>query len=368
MLAISNHGSMLGGGEHSFLDLLSHLPPPWHALVVVPQEGELAVELRARGISFEVVPLPSLRPWFAPVIAKALFALWRICRKHYPRVIYANGSRAALYGGLVGCLMKIPVLWHCRIADSDPYIDSLLTRLCNQIVANSHATSRRFREEIKNKVKVIYNGIDLHWLKGGVLSKPEGIGDNWKVILLIARVSRWKRHDLALNAFEKIAEIEPNAHLVCLGDKDGLDPEWWDQLRVMTSLSSFSERIHWIGQVQDIRPWLRSSSLLLLTSENEPFGRVIVEAMACGLPIIATRSGGVPEIVREGIDGILVTPGSASEVCEAVLKLLRDEGLRNSLSAAGTKRAEEFSLEKHVNQMVQVFEETLQHHAGRSAP
>lgn len=358
---------MLGGGEHSFLEVLSHLPLGWEVLAIVPQEGELATRLRAARVTTVVLPLPSLKPWLVPLIAKTLTAYWRICRKHQAGLIYANGSRAAVYGGLVGCLMKIPVLWHCRIAEPDPRVDSLLTRFCNQILANSHATARRFRKGLKNKVKVIYNGIDLHWLKGGVSPKPEGIGDNWKVILLIARVSRWKRHDLALHAFEKIAEIEPNAHLVCLGARDDLDPGWWDQLQAMTSPFPFSRRIHWIGEVQDIRPWLRSSSLLLLTSDNEPFGRVLVEAMACGVPVIATRSGGVPEIVREGIDGILVTPGSVSEVGEAVLKLLRDERLRNRLSAAGIKRAEEFSLEKHVNQMVQVFEETLKHHAGRIA-
>lgn len=358
---------MLGGGEHSFLDLLSHLPLGWEVLAIVPQEGELATKLRAARVTTEVLPLHSLRPWLAPVIAKALTAYWRICRKYQPGLIYANGSRAALYGGLVKYFTNLPVIWHCRVADSDSYVDSLLTHLCNRIIANSHTTSRRFRPEIQNKVKVIYNGFDLHWLKGGVLTKPEGIGDNWKVILLIARVSRWKRHDLALNAFEKIAEIEPNAHLVCLGARDDLDPGWCYHLQVMTSRSSFFERIHWIGQAQDIRPWLRSASLLLLTSDNEPFGRVLVEAMASGVPVIATRSGGVPEIIREGTDGILVTPGSASEMCEAVLKLLRDESLRNSLSAAGTNRAEEFSLEKHVNQMVQVFEETLKHHARRIA-
>lgn len=358
---------MLGGGEHSFLDLLSHLPPPWDVLAVVPQEGELAVKLRAGGITPEVLPLPSLRPWLAPVIAKALTAYWRFCKKHQPGLIYANGSRAAFYGGLVGCLMNIPVLWHCRVADSDPYVDSLLTHLCNQIVANSHATARRFSQGLNNKVKLIYNGIDLKWVKGDVLSKPEWIGADWKVILFIARVSRWKRHDLALKALESIADVEPKVHLVCVGAKDRLDPEWWEHLQVLTSQSPFLGRVHWIGEVQDIRPWLRSSSLLLLTSDNEPFGRVLVEAMACGLPVIATRSGGVPEIVREGIDGILVSPGSANEVCEAVLKLFRNEDLRKSLSESGRKRAEEFSIERHLNQMVEVFEETLRDYARRGA-
>ena len=273
--------------------------------------------------------------------------------------MYANGSRAAFYGGLAARILNIPIIWHCRIADRDPYLDFLLSWLSAGIVTNSRATSKRFEPRFSQKVSVVYNGLDLQWIRGDVLNKPELIGTDWKVILYIARASRWKRHDLAVSAFERIAKVQSKAHLICVGGKDTQDSEWWDQLQAMTSRSLFSERIHWIGRAEDVRPWLRSASILILTSDNEPFGRVLVEAMACGIPVVATRSGGVPEIVREGLEGLLVTPGSADEICDAIVKLLNDDALSKHFSKAGRKRAEDFSIENHVKQMVDVFEQTL---------
>jgi len=346
---------MLGGGEHSFLDLLMHMPPEWRPLAVVPEKGELASRLASRGIRTFVLPLPPIRPWLIGALLSALKNYYDLCRRTHPALIYANGSRAAFYGGLTGLFLKIPTVWHCRIADRDAYLDLLLSKLSAVIIANSRATSKRFKRG--GKTRVIHNGVDLGWLRRDLLSRPEAVGADWKAILVVARVSRWKRHDLALCAFERIAAVEPNAHLICLGAKDRLDPEWWDRLQAMTRDSCYSERIHWMGQVEDVRPWLRSASLLFLTSENEPFGRVLVEAMAAGLPVVATRSGGVPEIVREGIDGLLVAPGNAHAMSEAVVKILIDDALRKRLSESGLKRAEEFSIEKHLNRMLSVFKE-----------
>ena len=127
----------------------------------------------------------------------------------------------------------------------------------------------------------------------------------------------------------------------------------------MSSQSAFSERVHWIGQVEDIRPWLRSASLLLLTSDAESFGRVLIEAMACGVPVIATRSGGIPEVVRDGIDGLLVAPGNAQQISGAIVKLFTNDELRSRLSESGIRRAEEYSLEAHMKRMTEIFAETV---------
>ena len=98
---------------------------------------------------------------------------------------------------------------------------------------------------------------------------------------------------------------------------------------------------------------------MALGSENESFGRVLVEAMACGLPIVATRVGGIPEIVREGKDGLLVAPGNTEEMAEAFLKLLKDGSLRDRLGKSGLERAEAFSMDLHVNRIIDIFEDAI---------
>jgi len=363
VIAISNHGQMIGGGERSFLDLLIHLRRTWEILSVVPQNGELATGLRDRGIDTRIIPLSPLRPRYAFKALLSLVGFTRLFTKYCPALVYANGSRAAFYGGIVGRLLRLPVVWHCRIADRDPLLDNILCVLTSCIIANSNATAARFKRGFHNKIRTVYNGIDLQWLTDPSVEKPDFIRSDWKVMLVVARASRDKRHDLILSSFEQAAKQHPDIHLVCLGQKDSLDPLWWDFLQNRTQNSELRERVHWIGQVEDVRPWYKGAHMLLLASENESFGRVAVEAMACGVPVVAARSGGVPEIVRDQIDGILVRAGSANEVYDAVLRLLRDESLRNRLSESGRKRAEEFSLQRHVHQMMEVFEETSSYYA-----
>jgi len=350
---------MVGGGEKSFLDLISHLPEPRNALAVVPGEGELATLIRQKGIKTKVVDLPSMKPWNIHNVILSLKKYRNLIREYRPSLIYANGPRAAFYGGLSGRVLNIPVIWHCRIADRDRYLDHLLCRLSTGIIANSQATARRFKPRFQQKVRTIYNGIDIQWLQDRDVQKPDLIQPDWKVILVAARISKSKRHDLALSAFEKIAPSDPRLHLVCVGAKDQLDPGLHDNLMMKAGQSQFSDRIHWVGQADDMRPWYKSADILLFPAENEAFGRVLVEAMACGVPVIATRSGGVPEIVREEIDGILVTPGDTGELAKAVLRLLKDEGLRNQMSKTASKRAESFSLDTHIKSIVEVFEYTV---------
>ena len=359
VLAISNHSIMLGGGEHSFLDIASHMPLDWKVAAAVPCGGELEVRLRRRGVETQVLALPAIRPWGLVRIIAALRSYLRQCHRYRPALIYANGSRAAFYGGIAGRLLRVPVIWHCRIAQSDPNLDPILVRLSSRIITNSQATTRRFSPHFQAKISMIYNGVDILWLQEGDVKLPNLIQKDWKVILTVARVSKWKRHDLVLSAFEQIAKYDSKLNLVCLGAKDEWEPDWWKHLQEKTRQSPLSQRIHWVGQVDDVRPWYRSADMFVLASENEPFGRVIVEAMACGLPVIATRSGGVPEIIRHEKEGLLVSPGNVKELTGAMKRLLKDDPLRKHLISSGHQRSAYFSLENHMAKMVKIFDETI---------
>lgn len=350
---------MVGGGEHSFLELSADLRSRWEVICFVPEHGELASRLRSRDIATDIVPMPPIRPWFAFRIISSLIELLQRIRKYKPALIYANGSRAALYGGIAGKFTRLPVLWHCRIVDPDPHLDPLLCRLSRRIIANSESTARRFSPAFRHKTKVLYNAVDLQWLRDDSVKKPEQIESDWEILLVVSHVSRVKRHDIILSAFERVAGIQPRLHLVCVGPVDRSNPQWWSYLQERTRQSEFSERIHWIGEADDPRRWYRSASALVLASEKESFGRVLVEAMACGVPVIATNVGGIPEVLRGGQDGLLVPPGNPHALADAISRLLDDTSLRLSLSKASLARAGAFDLPRLVNGMSQLFEEVI---------
>jgi glycosyltransferase involved in cell wall biosynthesis len=357
LIAISNFGDFVGGGEHSFFDVISRIGHSFSPLVIVPEKGILTEMFFKKNIPTKMIPLSKLRPWLVPSILKSVRCMKKTVKTENASLIYANGSKPAFYGGIAGRACKIPLIWHCRIAERDYKLDSVLSRLSDIIIVNSHATAKRFSEKIQHKIRVIHNGIDTQWLKAGICREQVKVPDS-RILLVVARVSKWKRHDLALSAFEEIAGGYPDLHLVIIGAKDSFENEWWNYLQKRTVDSPYAARIHWVGYVEDVRPWYRAASILLLPSENEPFGRVLIEAMAYGVPIVATNGGGVPEIVRNGKDGILVPTGQSHKMASSIRRILDDGVTKSKMSRSGQERAKEFSLESHIKSIVCAFEET----------
>jgi glycosyltransferase involved in cell wall biosynthesis len=117
------------------------------------------------------------------------------------------------------------------------------------------------------------------------------------------------------------------------------------------------------GWREDLADWLYAMDVFLLTSHNEGMGRVLVEAMACGRPIVATEVGGVPSVVENGASGFLVPSRTPEAMAQAVLKLLADPELRNAFGEKGRKKAEEFSLCSMVDKIDKLYREWIERKA-----
>ena len=116
----------------------------------------------------------------------------------------------------------------------------------------------------------------------------------------------------------------------------------------MIAAENLVDRVHLLGERDDVPAIMGSLDALLVPSWEEPFGRVIVEAMALGLPVLATRVGGPAEIIHDDVDGILLSPRNPQEWADALVRVMSSEEMRSRLSAAGRRRAEDFALEEHV--------------------
>lgn len=346
---VSLFDDFVGGGEHSLLDLMRHLPKRWQPLLVTPHFGPLAVRAEQEGIDTAHLPMPKLGLASLP----ALWCWLQWLRAERPGLLHANNSRAAVYAGVVGRLLGIPMLFHCRIAERDRRLDRLIAGLARRIICNSRAVSMRFATT-PEKVRVIYNGVS--GLETTPLEKPWGAES---ILLFAGRLSEEKQPDVAIQIFQNLANEFPGLHLAIAGGDDPLNPGYAERLRRGSTQFPCADRIHWLGRCEEMGAWYSVASLLIVPSRHEGFGRVIVEAMGCGVPVVAFEVGGIPEVLQDGIQGLLVKPNDTVSMTSGVKRLLRDQAMRLGMGENGKLRAALFSLESHVVAVARLYEELL---------
>lgn len=342
---ISQFSDFVGGGEHSLLDMVEHLPQNVEAVLVTPKAGALSARAALAGISVAHLPMPKLGLASLPVLWRWLAWL----RAEGPLLLHANNSRAAVYAGIAGRLRGIPMVFHCRITERDVRLDWLIGRLASRIVCNSRAVAARFAAR-HDKVEVIYNGVSV--IEADPAMKP------WRaetVMLFAGRLSAEKQPDMAVRAFARLADDFPRLHLAMVGGDDPQDPRYGEQVRGEAERLPCAGRIHWLGQCGNMAEWYAIADLLVVPSRHEGFGRVIVEAMGCGIPVVAFAVGGIPEVMHDGVQGRLVRPGDETALITALHDLLDDGELRRSMGESGRRRAPYFSPEAHAGAMARMF-------------
>lgn len=344
---------MVGGGEHSLMELLTHLPDSITGELIVPLDGDLSRLLRKEGLPVHYLPMPKLG-------IKSIQALWQ-WRKwmlhHSYDVVHANQSRAAFYAGIATLGLKTKMVFHCRIAATDGIMDIILRQLSDAIICNSRAVASRF-SDFSGILKVIYNGVVR---KCANSDTAPTLPEDATLLLFVGRFSSEKQPQLALQIFEQIAGKYPELHFAMLGGDDPQDSLYSESIRESAAASLYAKRIHLPGALNTVTDWYRRASVLVLTSRHEGFGRVLVEAMAEGVVPIAFSVGGVSEVVEHGEQGFLVEPDDIESMRHEVEKVLDNESLRSSLAEKGKERAALFSIENHVASVESLYLELMRH-------
>jgi len=359
LLILSNHGEIVGGGEISLLTLLEAMDRScWSPIVVVPSEGEVASRCRALELPTHVIPMPSLRrPGRA--MLRSVSSIRRLARETCAVLLHANGSRAMFYAGLAGRLKGCPVIWHVRVANRDRFLDSVLARLASAVIANSKAVGWRFSRALGDKVRCIYNGVNLAQFvprqAPARLRTSLGLPDGAAVVASVGRFVPYKGFGVLLEAAGMVRASRSDVHWLLVGDGE-LRGALERQCRAL----GLEAQVHFTGWREDVPDILAVCDVFILPSMAEHFGRVIIEAMAMGKAVVATDAGGVPEIVIPGETGLLVPPGDATAMAQAVTALLEDPSRCSRFGAAGRGRVEtKFSLARHVAAIEALYAELL---------
>jgi glycosyltransferase involved in cell wall biosynthesis len=303
------------------------------------EPGEMSMEsfARSRGVAIHLVP-EMQRPVSPAMDIKALARIVSILRRVRPVVVHTHTAKAGAIGRIAARLVRVPVVVHTfhghvfegyfgrSTAQAFVTTERLLARLSDAVVA----ISERQRAELvhqyaiapSEKVRLVPLGLELDRFRRikrknrGELRRELGTGAKDPIILAVGRVVPVKRYDVLIDAFAEFAHTRPDAHLVLAGDGDPvLRSDLARQARP-------TPHIHFLGWRRDLERLYTDADVLALTSDTEGTPVAVIEAIASGVPVVATQVGGVEDIITPGM-GILVQRGSSRAVAAALTSLLK---------------------------------------------
>lgn len=375
-VALVNHSAQLGGAELALLRLASHFDPERiRATVFLGEDGPLVDRLRATSVDAAICPLDRrlldcrkdsltgsglASPADLVPLVGAVWELAGELRRCGARVVHTNSLKAHVVGGLAGRLAGARVLWHVRDHIASPYLPPAAVRamrLAARIVPHRvlAVSGSAARTAGRRDVQILHQG-------GVEIPSLDAIGRGRKGCLrvgLVGRIAPWKGQDIFLAAAARLAPRFPQAEFVLAGAPLFGEEEHERRLRRQAELDGLAGRVRFLGFCDDVWDVYRGLDVAVHASTlPEPFGNVVVEAMASGTPIVAADAGGVPEIVENGRTGLLVRPGDPGALAGALEQLLADPAERSRLALAGREDIERrFSLERDAEAVQRIYEE-----------
>jgi glycosyltransferase involved in cell wall biosynthesis len=334
--------------------MAEHLARRGHVVHVITTLDEgLPEESCEKGFYIHRIPLIKIR------IFGALFhwrAIIRTLRKIEPDLVHAQSLISGMPALISKKMLKIPyIVWG---QGSDVYLPNGLVKLTSKTVIKNADSAIALTEDMKRVMQDIYNR-DIAVVPNGIelgvnVEKPHVriLEETYKRILFVGRLHPVKGVRYLIQAMQLIHESHPETKLILVGDG-----EERDYLEDLTDHLGIRECVDFVGEVphERIIDYLDHADVFVLSSLSESFGIVLLEAMACGLPIVATRVGGIPEIIEDGVNGYLVNPGDYQELSERIQLLLRDEASTAEMSKNNRQKATGYSWEQVVNKLEKLY-------------
>jgi glycosyltransferase involved in cell wall biosynthesis len=337
-----------------------------------PGDSDLVHNALEAGLLVHPVPIVGpLRPWHDLV---AIISLAEVIRERRPALIHAHGSKASLIARVATMLSRrtpTVVTVHNQVlyggvsrTTRRTYVtfERLLARRTARIVAVSEAVRRELVDDYglpAGKVTTVHNGLDLApFLAPGdrrAARERYGIPTDALVFGLAARFAPQKALDVLVEATAPVLEADPRTWLIVAGDGPLIEV-----VRTKARATAVRDRMLFPGFETDVPGLLAALDLYVSPSIAEGLGLATIEAMAAGLPVVGTKVGGTPEVVEDGVTGVLVRPGKSGPLGAAIARLLAHPAERKRMGEAGRERAlAEFGETKMLERIAALYREVL---------
>jgi glycosyltransferase involved in cell wall biosynthesis len=314
-------------------------------------------DARRRGC--RIVDLPSLGRELAPLAdLAALRQLVRLIRSERPAIVHTHTSKAGFVGRLAARIARVPGVIH------QPHghifygyygagrtalfiaLERLAAKWTDRIITlTERGTEEHLARGIGRPEQYVSvpSGVPTERLRASAPPRAEaraclGLDQSAFVVMGLGRLIRIKGFDLAVRALPRVSGAIPAARLLLVGD----GPER-PALEGLAASLGVADRLRMTGETSDVAAHLAAADAVVVPSRNEGMGRVLVEAMALGRPVVATAVGGIPAVIADAECGRLIAPDDPEALADALVELGRDAGLREKLGEAGRQRAEAFS-------------------------
>ncbi len=336
-------------------------------------EGQLAAGAKK---GMKVIQLPSLLrkicPWHDTL---ALFSLWRILRAEKPDIVHTHTSKAGIIGRLAALLARVPIIIHTThghvfYGHFSPgtsrlflFLEKCFATISDKMVALTEGEKQdyiKFRLCPEEKIIKIHSGVKVDkFLHADIDIKKQkqalGISDSRFIVGTVGWLWPIKGPMYLLKAMAIVWHSKPECELVFVG-KGELE----EDLKKAASEMGVSAKVKFLGWHREIENIMPVFDLFALASLNEGMGRVLVEAMAAGKPIVASNVGGVPDLVTPGKTGHLVPPADEKALAKAILSIVNKPQQARQMGAAGRHACQDYSVAAMLKKLNDMYEDTLQ--------
>jgi glycosyltransferase involved in cell wall biosynthesis len=361
------------GGAETLLERLVHAAPAagLDLSVVFLTDGPLANRLAEAGARTTVVNAGRLRDvGRMPAVVRAIA---EAARAHQSDAIFSWMTKAHLYAAPAALLTGRPALWyqHGTPDPRDPVtrIATLLPAAgilaCSDNVAQAQMALRPHRQ-----TRAVLPCVDLAAFDPLALPSPSdarrqlGLPTSGPLVGMVARMQRWKGVHVYVDAMARVLSQRPSATGVIVGGRHALEPEYADALDAQIDALGLRGRIRRVGFQPNVPLWMQAMDIVVHASDREPFGMVVIEAMALGKAVVAGADGGPCEIITEGHDGFLAPYGRDDILADRIASLLTDPSLRNRMGAAARRRAAAFSTPAYASRFIDAVAHLLPRSLG----